>query len=209
MAREDRRDRGAVRFDPRLAIGLVLIAGSTVGVWALVTGLDTATEVYVVQETVPTGARIEASDLAIASVRLGDAADRYLVAGDLPDDGVVAARTIGAGELVPLAAIAHRADDDSAVVVVPLRAPLPSGVGAGARVDLWSAKPIERGGYEPPAVLVSDAEIRGVIEADGVVADGGVSVELLVPREKVAGVLQALAAGGALDLVGARTERTD
>ncbi|WP_350347208.1 hypothetical protein ABIQ69_11265 [Agromyces sp. G08B096] len=209
MARQDRGERGSVRIDPRLLIGVVLVAGSTAGVWALVTGFDTTTEVYAVRDTVATGTRLDTDDLVVESVRLGGSAERYVVAGELPESGLVATRTIGAGELVPAAAVAERDDSALATVVVPSRGPLPSGLGPGSRVDVWSARLVEHGAYEPPAVLVAGAEVSGVVEPEGMVSGDGVSVELLVPREKVAAVLQALASGDAIDLVGARTGAVD
>ncbi len=88
--------------------------------------------------------------------------------------------------------------------MVPSRGALPSGLGEGSTVDVWSAREVERGSYEPPAVLVANAEIAGIQEPEGMVDSGGVSVELLIPREKVAALLEGLAAGDAIDLVPAR-----
>ena len=82
---------------------------------------------------------------------------------------------------------------------------MPKGLSAGDRIDVWSARAVERGTFEPPKVLISDAEIAGLVESEGMVQSAGVSVELLVPREKVAALLQALAAGDAIDLVAARS----
>ena len=48
------------------------------------------------------------------------------------------------------------------------------------------------------------AEIAAIQQPEGMVESGGPSVELLVPREKVAALLEALAAGDAIDLVPAR-----
>ncbi|MFD4422754.1 hypothetical protein ACFWN7_14805 [Agromyces sp. NPDC058484] len=203
--RTDRADRGALRLDPRLLIGIVLIAASTAGVWALVSGFDDAIEVYSVRDTVTPGTPIAAADLTVESVRLGATADHYLAPGDLPDGGLVVTRTMEAGELVPDSAVDSVDRTGLATVVVPSRGALPSGLGAGATVDVWAARLVDRGSYEPPAVLVAGAEIAGVQEPEGMVATGGVSVELLIPREKVAAVLQGLAAGDAIDLVLART----
>ncbi|MFB6609544.1 SAF domain-containing protein [Agromyces sp. NPDC056379] len=205
MARRPRRgERGALRLDPRLIIGMVLIAGSTFGVWSLVSGLDDGVEVYAARDTLTPGTTVTADDLATESVRLGGSATHYLAVGELPEGGLVVARTIEAGELVPDAAVDETDRTGLATVVVPSRGPLPSDVAAGTRVDVWTAKEAERG-YEPPTVLVSDAEIGGVIEAEGMVSTGGTSVELLVPREKVAALLGALASGDAIDLVPARS----
>lgn len=201
--RQQRAERGAVRLDPRLVIGIVLIAASTFGVWTLVSGLDDGVEVYVATETLTPGTHIRADDLATESVRLGASASHYLTEGEFPEGGLVVARTIDAGELVPNAAVDETDRTGLATVVVPSRGPLPAGVGPGTRVDVWTANEAEHG-YEPPTVLVSGAEIAGVIESEGMVSTGGTSVELLVPREKVAALLGALASADAIDLVTAR-----
>ena len=199
-----RADRGALRLDPRLLIGIVLIAASTTGVWALITGLDDSVEVYAARGTLTPGTRVDPADLTTESVRLGATADQYLVPGDLPDGGLVVSRTIESGELVPDSAVDDADRTGLAAVIVPSRGALPSGLGAGATVDVWSARQIERDQYEPPAVLVAGAEIAGIQEPEGMVDSGGASVELLIPREKVAALLEALAAGDAIDLVPAR-----
>ncbi|MBM7830081.1 uncharacterized protein (DUF433 family) [Agromyces cerinus] len=202
--RRDRGERGAVRLDPRLIIGIVLIAGSTFGVWTLVSGLDDGVEVYVARDTLASGTRIQVDDLGTESVRLGASAQHYLVAGEFPEGGLVVARTIEAGEIVPDASVDATDRAGLATVVVPSRGPLPADVTSGTRVDVWTAAEMEGGGYEPPTVLVAGAEIAGVIESEGMVSSAGTSVEVLVPREKVAALLGALASGDAIDLVPAR-----
>ena len=205
MARRTDRERGALRLDPRLIIGIVLIAGSTTGVWALVSGFDDSIEVYVARDTITAGSAVEADDLAVESVRLGSSTERYLLADDEVSGGLVATRTVQAGEFVPKSAVDGADRTGLSVVVVPSRGQLPSGLSAGDRIDVWSAKAVERGSFEPPTVLISDAEIAGLVESEGMVQSEGVSVELLVPREKIAALLEALAAGDAIDLVAARS----
>ncbi len=205
MARTERAERGALRLDPRLLIGIVLVALSTVGVWALVSGLDDGTDVYAVRDTVTPGTRLQATDLTLESARLGVDEALYLAPGDLPDQGLVVTRTIGAGELVPDSAVDAVDRAGLATVVVPSRGALPSELDVGSTVDVWAATELEQGGFEPPAVLVADAQIAGLHEPEGMVASSSVvSVELLIPREKVAALLQALASGDAIDLVPAR-----
>lgn len=202
--RPERTERGALRLDPRLVIGIALIAASTAGVWALVTGLDDSAEVYAARGTLTPGSRIDADDLDVASVRLGASAGRYLVPGDLPADGLVVLRTVEAGELMPRSAVDALDRTGLATVVVPSRGALPSSLGPGATVDVWAAHRADRDTYEPPAVLVTGAEIAAIQEPEGIVDSGGRSVELLIPREKVAALLEALAAGDVIDLVPAR-----
>jgi hypothetical protein len=205
MARRPARgDRGALRLDPRLLIGVLLVAGSATGVWALVSGLDESSDAYVARGTLTPGTRIDADDLALASVRLGSASGHYIAPGDIPADGLVITRTVEGGELVPASSVDDADRTGLAMVVVPSRRALPSALTTGASVDVWAAREVERGTFEPPAVLVGGAQIAGIQEPEGMVDSGGVSVELLVPREKVAALLQALAAGDAIDLVPSR-----
>ncbi|WP_448003900.1 SAF domain-containing protein [Agromyces bauzanensis] len=202
--RSERTERGALRLDPRLLIGIVLIAASTTGVWALVTGLDDSAEVYAARGTLTPGTRIDADDLDVASVRLGANAGHYLAPGDLPEGGLVVARTVEAGELIPGSAVDTVDHAGLATVVVPSRGALPTSLGPGATVDVWAAHRADRDTYEPPAVLVAGAEIAAIQEPEGMVDSGSRSVELLIPREKVAALLEALAAGDVVDLVPAR-----
>lgn len=204
VRRPERAERGALRLDPRLLIGIVLVAASTTGVWALVTALDDSREVYTARATLTPGTRIDADDLDLVSVRLGASAGRYLAPGDVPEGGLVVARTVAPGELVPGSAVDTVDRSGLATVVVPSRGALPSAVVPGATVDVWAAHRAERDAYEPPAVLVAGAEIAAVQEPEGMVDSGGASVEVLIPREKVAVLLEALAAGDAIDLVPAR-----
>jgi hypothetical protein len=204
MASRRSSERGAIRIDPRLLIGLVLIAGSTAGVWVLVTGLDDARQVYVARDTLTPGTRVGEADLDVESVRLGASAGHYLAPGDLAGGELVVTRTVRPGELLPAAAVDERDSTGLATVVVPSRGALPTELAAGSLVDVWTAAERERGVFDPPVVLVAGAEVSAVIESEGMVASESTAVELLIPREKVAAMLQALAAGDAIDLVPAR-----
>lgn len=207
--RSGRRERGAVRLDPRLLIGLVLVAGSTIGTWALVEAMDDTREVLVAAETLTPGSRVDEASLRVEPVRLGGLAAGYLGPEDVPDGGLVVTRTVQAGELVPAASVADRESAELAVVVVASERPLPDEVRPGALVDVWTAAEVERGVHEPPAVLVGGAEVAAVTEPDGMMAAEGPTVELLIPREKTAAFLEALGAGHAIDLVPARAAGGD
>lgn len=206
MPRPPRRERVVRRLDPRLVIGLVLVVGSTAGVWAVVSGLDSASSVYAVRQTVTPGHRLEAPDLVRQSVRLDGALDRYVPAGEVPSEGFVVTRTIHSGELVPWSAVAAGDTADVATVVVTTRGPLAGGLEAGSFVDVWSAPPVDHGAFGAPGVLVAGAEIVAIAGADGLLARDRVAVELRVTHDEVPLVLAALAADEAIDLVAARPE---
>jgi hypothetical protein len=206
MARSPRGARGRRRLDPRLAIGLVLVVASTAGVWALVNGLDAASDVYTVRSTVTPGHRLEISDLVRQSVRLGGALDHYVTPGSVPGEGVIVTRTIQAGELVPWSAVAREDAAEVTTVVVTTRGALARGLGPGSLVDVWSTPATERGERGAPGVLIAGAEIVAVVAADGLLAREQTAVELRVAHDQVGLALTAIAAGDALDLVAARIE---
>jgi len=206
--RPTRSARERRRIDPRLLLGLVLVSGSTIGTWAVVEALDDSTRVLVAPTTVTAGSRVTLDEFRVESVRLGALVDGYLLPGDVPDSGLVVTRTVRAGELVPVASVDDVDDVGTATVVVPSRGPLAREIAPGAVVDVWTAGELERGVFEPPAVLVAGAEVAAVLEADGMVVGEGPSVELLIPRAKTAAMLEALASGDAIDLVPATAAPT-
>src|SRR5215213_7649496 len=87
--------------DPRVAIGVVIVAVSVLIGARVLAGADDTIAVWSVRNDVPTGSTLEAGDLVSVRVHFaGDGADRYLpVAADL-DPGTTVTRDLGAGELV-------------------------------------------------------------------------------------------------------------
>lgn len=185
----------------RLLIGAGLVIGSMGGVWAVVSSADRSVAVYALTSTVAAGDRIDAEDLTVVHVRLGDADGRYVSAGGLDDDAV-AVRSLFEGELVPVDAVGGPGDVSSAPVVVTVSGRLPEGVAAGREVDVWSSGQADDGAVAPPAVLVPGAVVSRIVEEDGLVSGAtDVSVELAVPDGAVAAVLAAIAAGDTVALV--------
>jgi hypothetical protein len=189
--------------DPRFIVGLVLVVVSALGVTWLVATVDHTTDVYVASSTLSSGERFTADDLALAHVRLGAAVDHYLEPSDIPADGAVVVRPIEEGELVPSSAVGAVRAGDEAQVVVTVSGPVPSVVDQGSRVSLWASPAADSGTtFGAPVVLVARAEVISVVEATGLVASGtDVQVELRVPRQSVASVLEAMANGATLAVV--------
>lgn len=195
--------RRRFRFDPRIAIGLALVALSTLGVTAVVAGLNRTVPVYRAAAQLAAGARITADDLIATPVRLGQEQSLYL-SGHLPAAGYVVTRTIAAGEMVPLSALGTAESVDVAAVVVDLSTRLTGSITPGAVVDLWAApkKPGVAAEFGAPVVVISDATVTRVVDPSGIVAAGQQNtVELQVPRNDVAAVLQAVADGSRLSAV--------
>ena len=92
-------------IDPRFVVGVVLVLGSVIGVYAIVAAADRTTQVYVARDALIVGQTVDGDDLVATSVRLGDGADVYLAADGPPTDGLVMTRSVLAGEMIPASAV--------------------------------------------------------------------------------------------------------
>jgi hypothetical protein len=209
--RQQSRRRGIVP-DARLLVGIGLVIASVVGVVALVNAADTRATVYVAARTLAPGDGIRPDDLLARRVALDDATGLYLSAGELPDGGLVATTVVRAGELVPRSSVGSAAGRESTSLVLELTGEVSESVVAGALVDVWSSSsgggvaPDEAadpfGSFGPPVVLCADAVVVRVLESGGIVSSSdGRSVEVLVPRIRIARLLQAIADDDALAVV--------
>ena len=186
--------------DIRFFLGVGLIVASIAGVWAVVALSRQTAPVYAAAHTIVPGDAMTTADFTVVDVSLGRSGDAYLAPGATLD-GLVATRTIGAGELVPIAAAAPAAQSETTTVVVHSSVTVPSGVVAGTAVDLWAAMPTEDGGYATPSVLVAAATVVSVTHDDSMIGGGADAVELVIPRADVAAALAAIAADAELSVV--------
>lgn len=193
----------ATLLDPRVILGLLLVAGSVVGVVAIVTTADDTIEVYSAREPVAPGDLLREADLVVRSVGPAAVAEQYLSPGDIPGGGVLAARSIGVGELVPASAVGDVAGLRQAAIVIDTPTRLPASVIAGSTVDLWASRVDEGGAVAPPVVIVSGAAVVSLVESESIMGGGGTvsGVELLVPKVRIARVVEALARGDVLAVI--------
>jgi len=191
----------AFLLDPRLLIGVVLVAGSVAGVLGIVAAADDGVDVLVASAPLAPGDRVAASDLEVRSVRLDAAAERYLTPGELPAEGVVVTRAVGVGELVPVDAVGRLDGERYAPLVLSVEGGLAASVAPGSTVDVWAAL-AEDGGFTEPGVVVTGALVVRLVETRTIVTGGDVTgIEVLVPRTRIAALLAAVAGDAALSIV--------
>jgi hypothetical protein len=196
------RSRRRFWFDPRFALGLILVVASIVGVSTVVTGNDRTIAVYAAKVPLAVGDSLGPADLVETRVSLGAADTLYLTPARLPAGGLIVTRTITAGELIPAGAVGTHAGVAVTSIVLDLRGRLSGGLEAGSAVDVWAAAPTDDGDFGPPAVLVGQATIVRILEPTGLIqSDGAKPVEVLVPKDKVAVVLEAVANDEAISLI--------
>lgn len=196
------RARRGFAFDPRLLIGLVLVAASVAGVVAIVSTADETVQVYSAKVALSPGDRIEPSDVGTSSVRVPGADTLYLLPGDIPNDGFVLTRSVSAGELIPASAVGSVSGLRLTSLVLEVNGALAASIEPGSLVDVWSSKEVESGQFGAPAVIVSSATVVRLVESDTIMAGGGsIAVEVLVPRARVARVLEAVSNSDAMSIV--------
>ena len=183
--------------DPRLLTGLILLFTS-VALGARVIALADHTEpVYAARGTLPTGTSLRADVLEVVRVRLTGTTAKYLDARRPIPSGQVVVRAIGAGEIVPLTAIAPAEQLQSRPVGIPMEGSSPVGLVAGSRVDVWAStkrRDAVGGGYDQPERIARAVEVFEVNRPDtDLSADRSGSVQVLLPDDDVAPVLDALA----------------
>jgi hypothetical protein len=128
--------------NPRVLLGIVLVAGSVVLGARLLAAADDTVGVWAVTRDLPAGAALDQADLERQQVRFPDTdtADGYLAAtGGLPA-GATLNRAVSAGELLPRSAFAEDSARD--LVEVPISVvsdDLPATVRQGSVVDVWVA----------------------------------------------------------------------
>jgi hypothetical protein len=155
--------------DPRLWIGIVLVAVSVVAGARLLSAADDTVGVWAVAADVGPGDALSPDDLVATRVRFadtGDLAGYFTVDEPLPADLEVT-RGVGAGELLPRTAVGSVGATDTLQVPVAVEAEqVPGSVGAGSVVDVYlvasAGAARARGAREVPgpalaAVTVLDA----------------------------------------------------
>jgi flagella basal body P-ring formation protein FlgA len=189
-------------FDPRFAVGLVLIVASVVGVVLIVAAADSSVQVYAARAPLAPGDSVDADDLVATSVRMDGAEALYLVPDDVGRDGLVVTKPVAEGELVPASAVGSPEGERQTSIVLAVSGRLAASVAPGSLVDVWSARALGSGQFEAPAVVVPGATVVRLVEDTGlVVDDAATAVEVLVPRDRVARVLEALANDDAVSVV--------
>ena len=207
--------------DLRLVLGVLLVVGSVAGVFGIVAAADRRVTVYAAASALAPGERIDAGDLVQRSVALDGSDPLYLAAGDIPSGGLVVTQPVAKGELLPTSSVGSTAGVRSTSLVLQLATRVSGAVVPGASIDIWAAPDADASGTATstvttsdgsaedaagagaPSVLVSGATVVKVLDDSGgfSVANAGSSVEVLVPRSRVARLLEAIAQKAALAVV--------
>ncbi|HEY3529595.1 MAG TPA: SAF domain-containing protein [Nocardioides sp.] len=161
--------------DPRLWLGLVIVAASVL-VGALVVGTsDDTVPVWAAADPLGAGQVLTGDDLAVRRVRFddSDAASLYFRADEqLPAD-LRLSRDVGAGELLPRAAVGPASEHDLRQVPVSVDpGQVPTAVEVGDTVDVY-LRPSSRTGCQESEICDGRPVVAGVTVLDAPARDDG------------------------------------
>jgi Flp pilus assembly protein CpaB len=154
------RSQRPVWRDPRLWVGVVLVAASVVAGARVLASADDTVQVWTAASDLGAGQRLDPDDLVAQRVRFADAAalgDYFTVDDELPAGGEVD-RVVRAGELLPRSAVG--AASSSGLVEVPIAVDaelVPPSVGPGDTVDVYVVAPLDGGAASPPDAATGPA----------------------------------------------------
>lgn len=186
--------------DPRLWIGVAIVAVCVIVGARVLAGADDTVAVWALGDDHPAGSVLGAEDLTARQVRFADVDDlaRYYRVGDRLPDRLTLLRAVGSGELLPRGAVGDGSSSGLAQLPVAVEpAGLPAGLAPGSAVDLYV---VGRGAPGPGPARVAPV-LAGVTVVDIATDDlsGADTMTLAVPAEDVARYFASIA--GADDAV--------
>lgn len=191
--------------DGRLIAGVLLVVAAMLAGALTIKHFDSSVEVLRAKRTLLPGDSVAASDLEAVKVRLDQGRAGYLSASGTPSGTVL--REVRAGELVPASALGSAGQVRSKSVSVPVAASAATALVRGSVVDVWVARrtPGSTGtnDFERPTREVERATVHRVPDrGSGLgVSAGGDQVNVLVPDDKVASIIEAVNGGAKVTLV--------
>lgn len=189
--------------DPRLWIGVAIVAVSIIAGARILGSADDSVTVWAAARDVAPGDTLGEDDLVSTSVRFSDGADldRYLrTSATLPDD-LRLTRGLGAGELVPAGALGST--EESETVIVSLSFPpelVPTNIGAGSKIELLvipddNASDKRAASLEPTTALTDVVVIDAPSAADALGSvSRGRQLVLGIPETESDSLIEILAA---------------
>jgi hypothetical protein len=192
-----RRVRPPRWLDLRLVLGVLLVLGSVLLGARVVSAADATVPVWMAADDLAAGTVLTADDLTAVDVRLDAVASGYLPTGVRPD-GRTLARAVGAGELLPRAALEE--PTELVQLALPVQAGyVPPTLRRGQLIDVYAiADPSvgtagARGGQV--ILVVGGAPVQAISgRTDGVLSapTSTVQVVVSVPADAASAVLAAI-----------------
>jgi hypothetical protein len=192
-------------LDARLVLGVVLVLLAVVAGARVFASAGRFTEVYVARNALVPGEHLDSGDLSVGQVRFSGQGGSYVAATGDPPVGYLVTRYVGAGEFVPLRAVAATATAaaDSRFVTVPVTpGHLPDDLGHGDLVDVYLTPKVGSEARVPaPTRVLASVAVDSYDDGSQSLSGGStVAVVLAVPSASVVLLIHAVESG-TIDLV--------
>ncbi|GAB3301921.1 hypothetical protein [Pseudoclavibacter terrae] len=187
--------------DPRLFLGVFLVIASVLGVVGVLVAGNRTEIAYAAASTIAPGQLITVDELVAVEVVLGSSIEAYVSTETVPNGEFLVTQAVQAGELLPKSALGD-ADSSRSSVVVEVSGGLPTELGAGSAVELWSSQESAPGTYGAPVLTSSNAIVAKILPREGALsASQADRVELLLPKAEIPALLAAISNDSRLALV--------
>lgn len=177
--------------DPRLIVGLALIAVSIILTTSIVSAARGGATVYRATQAILPGDVLGSHN--IAPTRLDVDTSVYATADALAP-GATVSEEVAAGEILRVSSIADTSAATARRLVITVSDSLPASVQAGDQLDLWSVQQSGQGAVH----LGVRATLVRVLEQTTSIAAKGTRIEILVDEASVGAVLEATAGKSSL-----------
>lgn len=188
--------RGRTWRDPRLLVGILIVAVCVLLGARLLASADDTVSVWSVRDDMPAGSVITVADLQRQELRFDSAvlAARYVSAADAVPAGTVLAREVAAGELLPRAALAADVPADLVEVPIALASEsVPATLRAGELVDVWVTREDGSGGLRPAVRVLEQVRVVALPQNGGALGPSATrQVVVGIPAEDESTVAMAL-----------------
>lgn len=183
-----RRLRLARWRDPRLWVGLVLVAASVLVGARLLAAADDTVAVWALGRDVGAGTPLMRDALVVRRVRFADpeVAAGYVPAAEPVPRHAVLTRDGVAGELLVRAAVGVRDGTAFELPVVVSAAGAPEDLRVGETVDVWVAPPAGSGSRRPATQVLTAVPVLGASRSTGPLGDAATRQVLLGLDEHLA-----------------------
>lgn len=190
--------------DPRLGVGILLIAISVaLGGWVFAQA-DKTDSFYIAADPIPVGTAASQAPLEVVQVQLAGAAGHYLGPEELADLNLtepVFVSSVQPGELIPVSALGEAGD----LLLRPLSVTVthPSLIKVGDVVDMWMKQEDVTGREATEPELIAQELHVTAIDTDESVfaATNGRVVHVLVAEPDIKAVLAALGSKSIITLI--------
>jgi hypothetical protein len=184
------------KFSTRAILASFLIASSFISAYLLSVAANRSEPYWVARQNLLPGMTISALHLEVRAVTLKESHVAYLPASD-GVLGLVVARRVTAGELIPRSALSPNRNlfDRVSVPIAVQSADLPQGLLAGEMIDLYQVgDPRLVSSPLPPSLILSKIYILGIDRRSENLGSGA-SLTISVKETDVLTLLRATAAG--------------